>query len=124
MRSFAHILGKTPDEILKEIFGDRFDEFKRNSTYYCDMVDGLNKLKEEGLYCVGPTDDQFITIYDKIGHRYFNHGDDEQLKQWGNSPTAIRKIKVDAVKSDLYWHRKGIETYKLLNELMGGINEI
>lgn len=63
-----------------------------------------------------------IRAYNKIGFKSFGHGNDEQLKEWGNSEDEIRQLKIDAIKERLQWYKEGIETYKILNELHGGKN--
>lgn len=70
------------------------------------------------------TDEHYIEVYDKIGHERFCKGSDEKLREWGNSEERIRQIKIDCVKHDLEWCKKGIDTYKMLNELCGGKNNV
>lgn len=67
-------------------------------------------------------DEKYIEIYDKLGCEEFGKGDDQQLKEWGNSDDRIREIKTESVKGRLEWYKTGIECYKLLNELCGGSN--
>ena len=67
-------------------------------------------------------DEKYIEIYNKLGCKEFGHGNDQQLKDWGNSEEDIRKIKIDAVKDRLQWYKTGIDCYKLMNELCGGYN--
>jgi hypothetical protein len=69
-------------------------------------------------------DNDYIKVYDKLGHKYFNKGSDKQLIDWGNSIDDIKKIKINSVKCELEWYSRGIKTYKLLNSLQGGVNKI
>jgi len=66
----------------------------------------------------------YIELYDKIGCKEFCIGNDEQLKEWGNSASRIKKIKINAIKEQLKWYETGIKLYKQLNELCGGKNAI
>lgn len=70
------------------------------------------------------TDEQYIEMYNKLGSSYFCKGSDEKLKEWGNSDEEIRKIKIDSVKFHLDWYKNGIEVYKMMNVICGGINEL
>jgi hypothetical protein len=65
------------------------------------------------------TEQQYIDIYDRIGHESFNHGDDEALRKWGNSEVRIKEIKIAAVKGRLDWYKTGIDCYKTLLEVCG-----
>ena len=64
----------------------------------------------------------FIEIYNKLGCEEFAKGNDQQLKDWGNSEEDIKKMKIACVKDRLEWYKKGIDCYKLINELCGGKN--
>ena len=68
------------------------------------------------------TDEQYIILYDKLGSKYFGKGDDEQLREWGNSEERIREIKIQSVECHLNFYNRGVEAYKLLNEICGGKN--
>ena len=68
------------------------------------------------------TDDAYVELYDKIGHEHFGKGSDEQLAEWGHDEETIRCIKIDSVKFELDWHSKGIDMYKKLNKILGGVN--
>ncbi len=70
------------------------------------------------------TEEQYIEIYDKFGHKLFGHGSDQQLKEWGNTDEEIRQKKIGAVKGELDFHKTGIKIYKSLNEMCGGTNKI
>lgn len=63
------------------------------------------------------TEDKYIDVYNKRGSKHYGKGNDNQLRDWGNSEEQIRKIKIRSVKFELDWYKKGIETYKLLNSL-------
>lgn len=68
------------------------------------------------------TFNKYIQVFDMIGHDSFLTGSDDQLKEWGNSEEKIRVIKVNSVKGILNFHEEGIECYKELNKLLGGVN--
>jgi glycerol-3-phosphate cytidylyltransferase-like family protein len=67
-------------------------------------------------------DKKYIEIYNKLGCEEFGKGDDQQLKDWGNSEEDIRKMKIECVKTRLELYKTGIDCYKLMNELCGGSN--
>lgn len=66
------------------------------------------------------TDEYYIEIYNKKGSSYWCKGNDEQLKEWGNSDEEIRLMKIDCVKCKLKFGADEIEIYKMMNELCGG----
>jgi hypothetical protein len=68
------------------------------------------------------TDEQYIEIYNKKGSGFWGKGDDEQLKEWGNSEDEIRQMKIKCVKCKLKFGDSEIEIYKMMNELCGGKN--
>jgi hypothetical protein len=67
-------------------------------------------------------DEKYIEIYNKLGCEEFGKGNDQQLREWGNSEEDIIKMKIACVKGRLEWYKTGIHFYKLLNELCGGSN--
>ena len=67
-------------------------------------------------------DEKYIEVYDKLGCKEFGKGDDQQLRDWGNSEDRIREIKIECVKSRLELYKTGIECYKFMNEICGGSN--
>ena len=68
------------------------------------------------------TDEQYIEVYNKKGSSYWGKGNDEQLKEWGNSDEEIRLLKIKCVKCKLKFGVDEIEIYKMMNELCDGKN--
>lgn len=68
-------------------------------------------------------EDHIISVYEERGHEHYAKGSDVNLAHWGNSPERIREIKIDSVLTELYFARHGIETFKMLNEKLGGVNK-
>ena len=96
------------------------DEWFTNIRFKTPPVDeGVPTLVSEQAM---KKDEKYIEIYNKKGNKFFGKGDDEQLKEWGNSEDEIRQIKINCVKSKLKLGEGEIETYKMMNELCGGKN--
>lgn len=103
-------------------FYDGNDEYPidRLSDLTCDVEESSDiDIKEFNNI----TDEQYIQVYEKLGSDYYGKGTDDDLRRWGNSDERINRIKAYCVKSELDFHEKGINTYKLLNELAGGVNK-
>jgi hypothetical protein len=79
---------------------------KHITNYYWSKI---NKVLVSG-------ENEYIRVYDEMGHQYWGKGSDEQLKKWGNSEERIREIKIQSVRCHLDFHRRGIEVYKELNQ--------
>ena len=67
-------------------------------------------------------DQAYIDTYNKIGHKYFGRGSDEDLENWGHTPKSIRNIKIQTIKFALEY--KDLKVYKAINELLGGVNKL
>tara|TARA_R110000803_G_scaffold78075_2_gene143095 strand:+ start:6643 stop:6876 length:234 start_codon:yes stop_codon:yes gene_type:complete len=69
-----------------------------------------------------PTDENYVKIFNELGFDHFYKASDHQLKKFGKSEEKIRQIKIDTVKNTLQWYSRGVELYKMLNEISGGKN--
>lgn len=65
-------------------------------------------------------DQAYIDAYDKIGHKYFCRGSDQDLKEWGQTHLSIRSIKIETIKTALKY--SDLKVYKVINEILGGKN--
>jgi hypothetical protein len=81
------------------------DDLRRKLKTYVDESIEADYNKEE-LY---------IKVYDKMGSKYWGKGDDDTLREWGNTEEDIRNIKVRSVECHLDFYQRGIEVYKLLD---------
>jgi hypothetical protein len=59
-------------------------------------------------------DKDYIETYDRMGHKFFSKGSDEQLREWGHSEKSIIDIKIRSVRSTFEVYARGIELYKTL----------
>ena len=91
-----------------DLVGPTFDEFIKTTNHFNNI-----QMTE---------DEMFIKTYDILGHKHFCKMSDDELKKVGHSLESINNIKIKSVKSELTFYDRGIETYKIINELKGGIN--
>lgn len=116
---------KTADDIVEENFKGLQDaglDVELIDWYKALIITCMEEYRSQPspVLLLPPSDDaiadeQYIEVYNKLGNKHYSKGSDQELKEWGNSDERIREIKIECVKSELKWHKKGIETYKLLN---------
>jgi|AntRauMFilla1563_2_1112583.scaffolds.fasta_scaffold04143_4 hypothetical protein len=76
-------------------------------------LDIINRKSDTNL-----TDEQYIKIFDKFRKEFTNTADDNRLKEWGNTDTKIRDIKIKGAKFMIESRSDGIKLKTFIDSII------